>query len=154
MVRIGIGTCRIPSIVLICGPCGVENYMVVLIEIMNEDYEQWKLFCLVPSVRYYGSIMGIEVFWPYEYLSMNNEKVVTARDQCHMIVDGVNNFSKKQVSCKDNSLVESFRVENIRDVDNMGNRVEDLCNEELRGEMVYISEDGVEGPLGNLGPIP
>ncbi len=30
----------------------------------------------------------------------------------------------------------------------MGNIVEDLCNEELRGEMIYISEDGVERSIG------
>jgi hypothetical protein len=40
-------------------------------------------------------MMGIKVFWPYKYLSMNDEEVAMAKDQCHMIVDGVNNFSKK-----------------------------------------------------------
>jgi hypothetical protein len=39
----------------------------------------------------------VEVFWPCKYLSMNDEKVVMVKDQCHMIVDGVNNFLKKQV---------------------------------------------------------
>jgi hypothetical protein len=43
--------------------------------------------------------------------------------------------------------VESFRAKNIHDVENMGNRVEDLCNEELHGEMIYIFEDGVEGSI-------
>jgi pyridoxal biosynthesis lyase PdxS len=33
----------------------------------------------------------------------------------------------------------------------MGNIVEDLCNEELHGEMNYISEDGVEGFVGESG---
>ncbi len=36
----------------------------------------------------------------------------------------------------------------------MGNIVEDLCDEKLHGEMNYISKDGVEGLLGNLGLIP
>jgi hypothetical protein len=75
---------------------------------VNEDCEQRKLFCPVPNVRYYGSTMGIEVFLPYKYLSMNDEEVTMVKDQCHVIVDGVNNFLKKQVSCKDDSLVESF----------------------------------------------
>jgi hypothetical protein len=66
-------------------------------------------------------------------LSMNDEEVATTRDQCHMIVDGVNNLLKKWISCKDDSLVDSFRSENIRDVENMGNIVE-----ELHGEMIYI----------------
>jgi hypothetical protein len=33
----------------------------------------------------------------------------------------------------------------------MGNTTEDLHNEELRGEMIYISEDGVEGFVGDFG---
>jgi hypothetical protein len=61
-------------------------------------------------------------------------------------MDGVNNLSKKQVSCKDNSLEESFWVENISDVENMGDRVEDL-----HGEMSHISEDSVVGFVGESG---
>jgi len=37
-------------------------------------------------------------------------------------------------------------------VENVGNIVEDLCNEELHGEMNYIYEDGVEGSVGEYGP--
>jgi hypothetical protein len=79
---------------------------------------------------------------------MNDEVVETMIEQCHMIMDGVNNLSKKQVACKDNPIVESLWVENIGDVENMGNIVEDLCNQELHGEMNYIFEDGVEGSVG------
>jgi len=39
-VRINIGTCRDSSIVSIYEPCGVENCIVVLIEAVNEVYEQ------------------------------------------------------------------------------------------------------------------
>jgi hypothetical protein len=35
-------------------------------------------------------------------------------------------------------------------VENMGNIVEDLCNEELHGEMSYIFEDGVERFIGEF----
>ncbi len=94
-VRIGIIMCSNLSIVPIYGPCGVEDCIMVLIEDVNEDCEHCKLLCLVPSVRYYESMVGIKVFWPYKYLSMNDERVATTRDQCHMIVDGVNNLSKK-----------------------------------------------------------
>jgi len=97
-VRINIGTCNDLSIVLIYGPFRMENCLVVLIEVINEDCEHRKLFCLVPSVRYYGLVVGIKVFWPCKYLSMNDEKVTMARDQCHVIMDGVNNLLKKQVS--------------------------------------------------------
>jgi hypothetical protein len=81
---------------------------MVLIEVVNEDCEQWKLLCPIPSVKYYESIVGIDVFWPYKYLSMNDEEVMMVRDQCHVIVDGANYLLKKQVSCKDDSLVKNF----------------------------------------------
>jgi hypothetical protein len=94
-VKIGIGTCRNLSIILIYGPCGMENYIVVLIKAVNEAYEQRKLFCPIPSVRYCGSMVGMEIFWPCKYLSMNDEMVKTAIEQCHVIMDGVLHFSKK-----------------------------------------------------------
>jgi hypothetical protein len=34
-------------------------------------------------------------------------------------MDGVNNFARKQVLCRDNALAKNFRVENINDVENM-----------------------------------
>jgi hypothetical protein len=79
---------------------------------------------------------------------MNDEKVASVRDQCHVIVDGVNNLSKKHVSCKDDSLAKSFQTKNMRDVENMSNIIEDLHNEELHGEMIYISKNGVERSIG------
>jgi hypothetical protein len=54
-VKISIKTCRDLLVVLIYGPCGMDNYIVVSMESMNEDYEQRKLFCLVSSARYCGS---------------------------------------------------------------------------------------------------
>jgi len=48
-------------------------------------------------------------------------------------------------------LVESFQVKKIDDVENIGNIVEDLCNEELHGEMSYIFKNGVEGSIGEFG---
>jgi hypothetical protein len=79
-LRIGIGMCRDSSVVPLYGTYGVENCIVVLIEVVNEDCEQQKLFCLVPNVRYYGSTMGIEVFWPCKCLLMNDEKVAMMKD--------------------------------------------------------------------------
>ncbi len=66
-------------------------------------------------------------------------------------MDGVNNLLKKQVLCKDDALVENFQAKNISDVENMENIVEDLRNEELHGEMSYISKDGVEEFVGESG---
>ncbi len=87
--------CRNPLIVPIYGPYGMDNCIMVSIEVMNEDYEQHNLFFLVPSVRSCRSTVGIMVFWPRKYLLMNDEEVVIMKDQCHVIVYGVNNFLKK-----------------------------------------------------------
>jgi hypothetical protein len=148
-VRIGIGTCNNLLVIPIYGPCGVGNCIVVLIEI--ENCEHRKLFYLIPSVRYYGLVVGIKVCWPCKYLSMNDEKAVMTKNQCHMITNGVNNLLKKRILCKDNSLAENFQVKNIHDVENMGNIVGDLRHEEVRGEMIYIFEDGVEMLVGEFG---
>ncbi len=47
--------------------------------------------------------------------------------------------------------MESFQAENMRDVENMGNIIEDLHHHELHGEMIYIFEDGVEESIGESG---
>ncbi len=81
---------------------------------------------------------------------MNDEVVTTTIEQCQVIMDGVNNLSKKWFSCWDNALAENFQAKDIDDVENMGNTVEDLHNEELHSEMNYIFEDGVEGFVGKF----
>jgi hypothetical protein len=43
-VKIGIRTCRNPSFVLIYGLCGMENCMVVSIEIMHEAFKERSYF--------------------------------------------------------------------------------------------------------------
>jgi hypothetical protein len=63
-VRIGIRTCWDSSIISICWPCGVENCIMVLIEIVHEDYGQWKLFCPIRIAKYYELAIGMEIFWP------------------------------------------------------------------------------------------
>ncbi len=71
-------------------------------------------------------------------------------EQGCVTMDGVNNLVKKQVSCRDDYLPKSFRVENIDDFENMGNTIEDLCNEELHGERSYISKDGAQSFIGEF----
>jgi hypothetical protein len=68
---------------------------MVLIKVVNEECEQWKLFCLVPSARYCGLVIGIEVFWPCKCLSMNDKVVDMMINRCYVIMDGANNLSKK-----------------------------------------------------------
>jgi hypothetical protein len=53
-VKICFRTYRDSLVVPIYGPYGVENCIVVLIEAMNEDCEQRKLFYPIPSARYNG----------------------------------------------------------------------------------------------------
>jgi hypothetical protein len=36
---------------------------MVLIEVVNEDFERQKLLCLVLNVKYYGLAVGIKVFF-------------------------------------------------------------------------------------------
>ncbi len=50
----------------------MENYIMVLIKVVNEDCDQRKLFYLVPSVRYCGLVTRLKVSWPCKYLSMNH----------------------------------------------------------------------------------
>ncbi len=61
-VKIGIGTCKDSSLVLIYGSCGVEDCLVVSIEIVHEAFEEQKLFCPTPTTKYYRSMVGMEVF--------------------------------------------------------------------------------------------
>ncbi len=60
-------------------------------------------------------------------------------------MDVTNNLVKKQVWCKDNSLPNGLQHENIVDFRNMGNIIQDFCNEELHGEGSYTSNDNVQG---------
>jgi hypothetical protein len=46
---------------------------LVLIEIVHKAFEHQKLFCLVPTMRYCELAVGMEVFWPFKDLSMNDE---------------------------------------------------------------------------------
>ncbi len=61
------------------------------------------------------------------------------------IMDVMNNLAKKQISCKDNSLLDGLWLEYVLDFRNMGNTIQDLCNEELHGEGNYTSNDNVQG---------
>jgi hypothetical protein len=62
-------------------------------------------------------------------------------------MDGVNNLVKKQISCKDDSLPDGLQPKNIIVFENMGNTIQDLCNEELHGKGSYTFEDGVQGSM-------
>jgi hypothetical protein len=48
---------------------------------------------------------------------MNDEVVKTSIEQCHVIMDGVNNLSKKRVSCRYDPLAKNFWAKNIGDVE-------------------------------------
>jgi len=97
-MKIGIRTCKNPSLVSIYGQCGSENCMVVLIEILHKAFEKWKLFCPTSIAKYCGSTVGMEDFWPFKDLSLNDELAIMMLDQNDLTMDGVNNLVKKLVS--------------------------------------------------------
>ncbi len=122
-MKIGIGMCRDPSFVLIYGQFGVENCMVVLIETVHEAFKERKLFCPAPTTKYCRSTIRMEVLWSFKDLSLNDELVVTVFDHGDVTMDGMNNLMKKRVSCRDNSLPNGLRPDNIVDFEHMGNTV-------------------------------
>ncbi len=61
-MKIGIGTCKDSSLVLIHVPWGVENCLVVSIETVHEAFEEQKLFCPTLTTKYYTLMVGMEVF--------------------------------------------------------------------------------------------
>ncbi len=84
-------------------------------------------------------------------MSLSDELVVMVFDQRDPTMDGVNNLVKKKVSCKDNLVPNSLRLENIIDCENMGNTVENLYIEELHGKQSHISKDGMQGSVCKSG---
>jgi hypothetical protein len=94
-MKIGIKTCKYPSFVLIYGQSGMENCMVLLIEIVHEASKERKLFCLAPTTRYCRLVIRMEVFWPFKVLLCNDELVVMVFNQGNLTMDGVNNLAKK-----------------------------------------------------------
>jgi peptidyl-tRNA hydrolase len=54
-VKIGIGTCRDPSLVPIYVVLGVETYTMALIEAMFEAFEEHKPFILALVAKYFKS---------------------------------------------------------------------------------------------------
>ncbi len=105
-----------------------------MFETMHEAFKEQKLFCPTPTTRYYGSMVGMEVFWPFKDLSLNDELDITMLDYDDLIMDGANNFSKKRVSCKDDSLPNGLRPEKNFDLRIWVIQFRTLCNEELCGE--------------------
>ncbi len=75
-MKIGIGTYKDASFVPIYGPCGVENYLMASIETMHEAFEKQKLFCPTPIAKYCESMIGMEVFWPFKNVFLNDELLV------------------------------------------------------------------------------
>ncbi len=48
-------------------------------------------------------------------------------------------------------MPDGLQPENVIDFENMGNTVQDLCNEELHGKRSYTFEDGVQGSVCDYG---
>jgi hypothetical protein len=71
-VKIRIGTCRNPFLIPIYLNLGVETCIVVLIEVVFEAFEEHKPFIWTLVGRYFGSTIGMEVFWPLKDLSTDD----------------------------------------------------------------------------------
>lgn len=46
---------------------------MVSIETMHETFEEQKLFCPTLTTKYCGSMVGMEVLWPFKDVSLNEE---------------------------------------------------------------------------------
>jgi len=93
----------------------------------------------------------MEVFWACKDVFFNDELVVTVLDYGDLTMHVINNYMKKQVSCRDDSLPDGLQPENIVDFENMNNIVQDLCNEELHGKGNFTSKEDVQGYACDFG---
>jgi hypothetical protein len=98
-VKIGFGTCRNPYLIPIYVTLRENTCIVVLIEGVLDTFEEGKLFMLMPIVRYFESIVGMEVFWPLKDLFMDNVVITKELKQCCATTNNFNNLGKKQVLC-------------------------------------------------------
>jgi hypothetical protein len=80
---------------------------------VHEAFEEWKLFCPIPTTKYCGSMLRMEVFWALKDVFLNDELDVTMLGKGDRTMYVVSNFTKKWVSWRDNSLFKSLRPKNI-----------------------------------------
>jgi hypothetical protein len=118
-VRIGIGICTHPSLILIHVASRVETYIMVLIEVVFETFEEGKLFIWTLTTRFFRLAIGKDVFWSLKDLSMDDVVTIIGLQQCFVTMDGCNNLGKKQISCRDEDLLE-FLFENVNEVEELG----------------------------------
>ena len=81
------------------------------------------LFFIIYFIIYYRIIfrlfIGMEVLWPLKDLSMDDVVTIIGLQQCFVTMDGCNNLGKKQISCRDEDLLE-FLFENVNEVEELG----------------------------------
>jgi hypothetical protein len=56
----------------IFAPSKVENFVISPL-IVLDSLAQQTLFYLIPSIRCYGMLMGMDCFWPIKYVSLEVE---------------------------------------------------------------------------------
>jgi hypothetical protein len=94
-VKIGFGTCRHPSFIVIYATLREKTYIMVLIEGVFDAFEECKVFILMPIAKYLGSDVGMKVFWSLKDLSMENLLTTSELEQCYTTVDVCNNLGEK-----------------------------------------------------------
>jgi hypothetical protein len=83
-VKIRFGTCRILSFIPIYVTLGENTCIMVWIEGVFDTFEECKLFMMMLVVRYFESIVRVEVFWPLKDLSMDNVVINMELEQCYV----------------------------------------------------------------------
>jgi len=144
---IGSGTCRDPFLIMKYDASRGETCIVVLIETMFESFEERKLFILMLAVRYFGLAIGMEIFWPFKDLSLDDAMTTTRLQQCYVSMDGCNDLGKKIVSCHDKDLLEAI-FENVDKVEESGDMGDGFCDKEINSEMNYTSDECVKCFIG------
>ncbi len=65
---------------------------------MHDVFEEWKLFCPTPTMKYCGPTIKMEVFGPLKDMFLNDQLDVMVFDQGDLTMHTVNNITKKRVS--------------------------------------------------------
>ncbi len=68
-------------------------------------------------------------FWFAKDMSLNDENTRVLLHDGENLTSGFNNFGKKWISYIGQCSFVSLRVKDLNDVDEMGNRIDDNCDE-------------------------
>jgi len=149
-VKIGFGTCRDPSLIAIYVTLGEETYIMVLIEGVFDAFKECKVFILMPTAKYLRLDVGMKVLWSLKDLSMENLLTTPELEQCYTTMDVCNNLGKKWVFNHDKDLCKVL-LENVVEVEDLGDMWDGFHNKEIHLEMCYTSDDHAKCSIEGFG---